>query len=76
VDPELAAAFAALEVALARPPNETIGALARRLTASPALVSAFDVLERSLYAATPPSSPECREAAATMRAASSHGDRP
>jgi hypothetical protein len=77
LDPELARAFAALEVALTaqqrgRAPNETLTALVRRLTTNPAgdvgtgLESAFAVLERALYAPVPPSARECREAARAL----------
>jgi protein-glutamine gamma-glutamyltransferase len=66
VDPELAAAFARLEadlvtVGAARAPTETVAMLAARLPGD--LHEPLSVLERALYAATPPTREEARRAA-------------
>jgi hypothetical protein len=76
LDPDLAAAFAGLEAALLaqgrpRAQDETVAALARRLTAEnrpgeKALAQALLVLERALYAPRPPSRPECLAAATAI----------
>jgi len=82
LDPDLAAAFARLEAALLaegrpRAQNETVAALARRLSlqrqqntlgrvSGPALADALHVLERALYAPQQPSRQECLAAASAI----------
>jgi protein-glutamine gamma-glutamyltransferase len=72
---ELAAAFARLESALAeagnaRRPAETVAALGDRVAPDAAVRAAFAVLERALYARTPPSRAECGVAARELDRAS------
>jgi transglutaminase-like putative cysteine protease len=77
VPAELAEAFARLEAALAeagraRRPSETVAALGARVSVDEGVRRAFGVLERALYARTPPSRAECGTAAGSLnRAAAS-----
>jgi transglutaminase-like putative cysteine protease len=74
-DRELADAFAGFSQTLAaqhsgREPSETLAAWAGRIAVgddAQSLRTAFDVLERSLYAPVAPSPQECRAAAAALR---------
>jgi hypothetical protein len=75
VPEELAEAFTRLEAALAeagraRRPTETVAALGDRVSPDAAVREAFGVLERALYARTPPSSSECGVAAGELDRAS------
>jgi len=71
VPAELAEAFARLEAALAeagqaRRPSETVAALGARVSVDEGVRRAFGVLERALYARTPPSRAECGTAAGSL----------
>jgi hypothetical protein len=71
VPAELAEAFARLESALAaagraRRPSETVAALGSRVSVDEGVRRAFGVLERALYARTPPSRAECGTAAGSL----------
>ena len=74
VPAELAEAFARLEAALAeagraRRPTETVAALGARVSVDEGVRRAFVVLERALYARTPPSRAECGTAAGSLNRA-------